>query len=188
MCIYWLSICNNIDIRLALLLWVNTRLKFSRSTFPAYWAELYHYCALYRHERVPARAHTHTHTRTHARTERERVNGTAWRGDISNTVWKCEFVWWPNFARETVPDRRCSMRKISDQASACTEREDRKWKDQRKSVVRKLWRVQLSRQGCESLSPEPPLFLNKDYGQSGQWETFKVPATLKLLLNREPSC
>ena len=26
---------------------------------------------------------------------------------------------------ETVPDRRCSIRKISDQASACTEREDR---------------------------------------------------------------
>ena len=26
---------------------------------------------------------------------------------------RCECVWWPNFARETVPDRRCSIRKSS---------------------------------------------------------------------------
>ena len=39
-------------------------------------------------------------------------------------------------------------KKISDQASACTQREDREWKDQKKSVagglVRKLSAVQSS--------------------------------------------
>ena len=42
--------------------------------------------------------HTHTHTHTH------RVNMIDLR---------CECVWWPNFAKETVPDRRYSIRTIS---------------------------------------------------------------------------
>ena len=41
-----------------------------------------------------------------------------------------------DFARKTVPDSWSSIqKKISDQASACTQREDREWKYQKKSVA-----------------------------------------------------
>ena len=49
-----------------------------------------------------------------------------------------------------VPDRRCGIKKISDQASACTQREDKELKYQKKSVagglVCELSGVQSSRQ------------------------------------------
>ena len=40
-----------------------------------------------------------------------------------------------NCARESIPDRQCSIRKSCNQVSACTQREDEDWKYQTKSVT-----------------------------------------------------
>ena len=79
------------------------------------------------HQHTHTHTHTHTHRHQHTHTHTHRVNGIAWRGG--------ECVCWSNPARETVPDKRCSIRKSSDQASACAQEGDRERKYQKRSAA-----------------------------------------------------
>ena len=80
------------------------------------------------------RKHTHTRARARAQRERQKVEQLE---EVRFQRWfkRCECVWWSNLAWETVSDRRCSIKMISDQVSVCTQREDKEWKYQEKSVA-----------------------------------------------------
>ena len=83
--------------------------------------------------RTHTHTHTHTHTRTHAHTHTLSFSRISRRSGISEMIWK--MFRWANFTRKAVPDKRCSIRKRLDKASAKTKREDKEWKYQKKSVA-----------------------------------------------------
>ena len=71
------------------------------------------------------RSHTHTHT----------VNGIAWGGEISKMPWKMRVRLISNFARETVPDIWCSIRKRSLTNQVCAQREGRQRTEQHRKLI-----------------------------------------------------
>ena len=83
---------------------------------PKYSENKHHSCVI---------AHAHTHT----------VNRIAWGGEISKMLLKMRVCLISNFARETVPDIRCSIRKWSLTNRVCAQREGRQRMEQHRKLI-----------------------------------------------------
>ena len=100
------------------------------------------------HTHTHTHTHTCTHTHTHMHTHTQSI-GQLEEVHFQRWFKRREFAWWPNFARETVPDRRCSISKRSQAKRMWAYRGKREWKHEKNTdggLVCNLSGVQSSRQ------------------------------------------